>query len=66
MPLVTVDIHELISQTSEDREQAAVNIRPRRPASGKQLITLQMSVSMEPTAPDAEMVRTRNSLLAPF
>ena len=56
VPLVSLNIQELISQYSEEQGQAAVTIRPRRPASAEQLITLQMTVSMEPVAPDAEMV----------
>ena len=48
MPLVTVDIQELVPHDSgEDAEQAAVFIKPRRPASAQQLVSLVLEVTRE-------------------
>ena len=51
VPLVTVDIQELVPHDSgEDAEQAAVFIKPRRPASAQQLVSLVLEVTRERSA----------------
>ena len=51
VPLVTVDIQELVPRDSgEDAEQAAVFIKPRRPASSQQLVSLVLEVTRERAA----------------
>lgn len=47
VPLVTVNISELLSRDSDDHEQAAVTIKPRHPVSQEKLVSVVLEYTLK-------------------
>lgn len=47
VPLVTVNISELLSRDSDDHEQAAVTIKPRTPVSQEKLVSVVFEYTLK-------------------
>ncbi len=47
VPLLTVNIQELLSHDSDEQEHAAVTIKPRHPVSQEKLVSLVLEYTLE-------------------
>ena len=56
VPLVTVNIQEMLSHDSDEQEQAAVSIRPRHPVTQEKLVSLVLDFTLQKPMIDASPV----------